>query len=464
MSDIEQQRVVEDFGRDDAPVRLLIASDIASEGINLHYLSHRMIHFDIPWSLMVFQQRNGRIDRYGQQRTPQIVYLITRSGVPKIRGDMRILELLIAKDKEAVKNIGDPAEFMGVYDIQTEEDITAEAMEAGETPEEFEKSITSKGEDPLAILFGKEEPPKGQEVEGAKRSMPSLFADDYVYVKTAFDYLRSRASLKTVFYDHDRRVDLTLNAALWSRFRFLPREIRPDDGLFVLSADKQAIEDEIRRSRKEEAVWPRIHYLWELNPVVDWINDKLHALFRRHEAPVISLPGGLKAEEWVFLLSGLIPNRKSHPLVHRWFGVCFEKGGFKAIEPFEELMARTGLGRRTYPNPMHPIDVDGMKTLLPEAVKKARTWMSKCRQAFESEINEKLNTHLNALERLRARQHRQLELQLEASRQHEKIIQSRKKKGRRNIDAIFDAYIEWIEETLTTEDNPHIQVVAVFKG
>lgn len=75
MSDVDQQRIVEEFGKDEAPVRLLIASDVASEGINLHFLCHRMIHFDIPWSLMVFQQRNGRIDRYGQERTPEIFYL-----------------------------------------------------------------------------------------------------------------------------------------------------------------------------------------------------------------------------------------------------------------------------------------------------------------------------------------------------------------------------------------------------
>lgn len=62
MTDMEQQRVVEEFGRTEAPVRILVASDVASEGLNLHYLSHRLIHFDIPWSLMVFQQRNGRID------------------------------------------------------------------------------------------------------------------------------------------------------------------------------------------------------------------------------------------------------------------------------------------------------------------------------------------------------------------------------------------------------------------
>lgn len=74
MSDEEQQQIVENFGRDKADVRILVASDVASEGLNLHYLCHRLIHFDLPWSLMVFQQRNGRIDRYGQKQQPDIRY------------------------------------------------------------------------------------------------------------------------------------------------------------------------------------------------------------------------------------------------------------------------------------------------------------------------------------------------------------------------------------------------------
>jgi hypothetical protein len=38
---------------------------LASEVLNLHYFCHRLVRFDLPWSLMVFQQRNGRVDRYG---------------------------------------------------------------------------------------------------------------------------------------------------------------------------------------------------------------------------------------------------------------------------------------------------------------------------------------------------------------------------------------------------------------
>src|SRR5690554_6860454 len=115
MSDIEQQAIVEAFGKPESKLRVLLCSDVASEGINLHYLSHRLVHFDLPWSLMVFQQRNGRVDRYGQEQTPIITYLINQSDNPKVRGDQRILEILKEKDEQAYKNIGDPATFLNKY-------------------------------------------------------------------------------------------------------------------------------------------------------------------------------------------------------------------------------------------------------------------------------------------------------------------------------------------------------------
>ena len=109
LSDEEQQRIVDEFGRMESPIRVLVASDVASEGINLHYLSHRLIHFDIPWSLMVFQQRNGRVDRYGQTKKPDIRYLMIESKNDRIKGDVRIMEILVTKEEQAYKNIGDPA-------------------------------------------------------------------------------------------------------------------------------------------------------------------------------------------------------------------------------------------------------------------------------------------------------------------------------------------------------------------
>ena len=464
MSDIDQQTIVEDFGKEEAPVRLLLASDVASEGINLHYLSHHMIHFDIPWSLMVFQQRNGRIDRYGQERTPQIVYLITQSENAKIRGDMRILELLIQKDKETEKNIGDPAEFYGVYDIDEEENITSKAIEKGQSPEEFEDSVANKAIDPLAILFGNDQPPSGEEADTKTLTMPSLFPDDYTYLNASIAYLRHMGGIQATSYPDDQRIDLTAPEELKHRFRFFTKDVWPENGSFILSADQETIQKEIKRSRKDEKAWPRIHYLWSLNPVVEWVNDKLLATFGRHEAPVIELQGVLNPDEVVFILSGLIPNRKSHPLVHRWFGVIFNNGRFKCIEEFEPLINRIGLGKKDFPNRGNHIDIEALQQMLPEAVNHSKQWMSKQRKIFEEQINEKLQKQLDALEKLRKKQHVQLEFSFEESRMSEKRIQAKKDIKRREIDTIFNEYLGWIEDTMTTEDKPYIQVIAALKG
>ena len=138
MSDIEINKVVEDFGQENSKVRLLIATDVASEGINLHYLSHRLIHFDIPWSLMTFQQRNGRVDRYGQEQNPEIYYMQTISQDEEFKGDNRILEILITKDEQAAENIGDPSAFRDLYDEEKGIDTVAEAMLHQKSAEEFD--------------------------------------------------------------------------------------------------------------------------------------------------------------------------------------------------------------------------------------------------------------------------------------------------------------------------------------
>jgi len=61
-----------------AIVRVLVATDAAGEGLNLQKHCHRIIHFELPWNPNRLEQRNGRIDRYGQQHTPVIGFLYAR--------------------------------------------------------------------------------------------------------------------------------------------------------------------------------------------------------------------------------------------------------------------------------------------------------------------------------------------------------------------------------------------------
>lgn len=64
----ERQDVVERFQYDPAvtPVRILLATDAASEGIDLQRFCHRIVHVEIPFSPTRLEQRNGRVDRHGQ--------------------------------------------------------------------------------------------------------------------------------------------------------------------------------------------------------------------------------------------------------------------------------------------------------------------------------------------------------------------------------------------------------------
>jgi superfamily II DNA or RNA helicase len=55
--------------------RLLVATDAASEGLNLQRHCRRVIHMELPWNPNRMEQRNGRVDRYGQTRNPIIRYL-----------------------------------------------------------------------------------------------------------------------------------------------------------------------------------------------------------------------------------------------------------------------------------------------------------------------------------------------------------------------------------------------------
>lgn len=134
---------------------------------------------------------------------------------------MRILEILIRKDEEAVKNIGDPAALMGVYAIDAEEKITADAIAQGKSEADFEAILDQTAQaafDPLKLLMGEATrplPAGGGRGNGSERSdektrnMPSLYADDFHYLKEAVAYLKQSETLSSEFEDADRQVELT---------------------------------------------------------------------------------------------------------------------------------------------------------------------------------------------------------------------------------------------------------------
>ncbi|HPQ95434.1 MAG: SWF/SNF helicase family protein [Thiothrix sp.] len=471
MSDQEQQEIVEQFGKPDSALRVLLCSDVAAEGINLHYQSHRLIHYDMPWSLMVFQQRNGRVDRYGQEQEPQIYYLLTSTQNTTIQGDLRILEVLQAKDEQAYQNIGDPSVFMHVHDVAEEERLTSEAMAEGQNATDFDTQYqpqthgNSEGDELLALFMTAMETtsptPSGTPQPTARdaiRAPLSLFKDEYRWSKAALKCLLEQGQdWQVSFEDASRHIILTAPPDLHYRLKQIPDEALPEDGRFVLTDDLAVIKDEIARSREDENAWPKQHYLWPHHPLSQWLNDRMLALFGRHTAPVLVLPQGLEDDETCFVISGLIPNRKSHALIHEWLGVRFRNGQFIGVEDFSTTLERTRLGNSLIPNRQQAVDVEALQQRLPLAIDKARAYIRQVHQRFVAGLQPRLDQQLAELEKLREHQLQQLELRFTES-----VQAVRKAQQTRDIEQVFSDYQVWVRDTLTTEDQPYLQVIAVL--
>ena len=125
--DVHMMKTVEAFGTGSAPMRMLIATDVAAEGLNLHHECHNIIHYDLPWSIITLVQRNGRIDRFGQTMPPVLRYLrvSTKQGLLNRRqGNLRS-----AGDKvEEINRARRQGEsVLKLYDPEAEERYIAEA-------------------------------------------------------------------------------------------------------------------------------------------------------------------------------------------------------------------------------------------------------------------------------------------------------------------------------------------------
>ncbi len=474
MSDAEQQQIVEDFGREESPVRVLVASDVASEGLNLHYQSHRLIHFDIPWSLMVFQQRNGRIDRYGQQKRPDIRYMLIKSKNKRIKGDMRIIEILITKEEQALKNIGDPSLLLGKFDIEAEEGAVAEAIEGGADAEAFGQMLDSGEEefDPFeALIKAAQNGPDKTAQATAIVTDETLFSDKD-YLLHALRYLNQSESQPVEELPDVSGLDIRLTENMRQRLRaLLPVEAMPKGETLRLSGNKDFCMKEMRdslRNTMDESAWPVTQYLWKLHPVFSWVNDKAGLFFRRGEAPVIGVPGKLQDGESIWIVSGSMPNRRSTPLIDEWFGLLYRDGNYIETLPMAEVVKRSGLSGMSLPNTkcITEAELSAAAALREDVVAKARSYMDEHYQQYQDKMKPKLDEELNKLGSLQKR-HKEYQLSLfeHDGMTTEAVMASRRfQETERRVDDLFGHFNSWVKDTMEIQNNPYIRIETVVMG
>jgi SNF2 family DNA or RNA helicase len=117
MDDEERDRIKAAFqtSPEQSEVRILLATDAASEGIDLQNYCHRLLHFEIPWNPNRLEQRNGRIDRHGQKYEPLIYHFVMKGynkqskeqvAVDDLEADLEFLARVVEKVETIREDLG----------------------------------------------------------------------------------------------------------------------------------------------------------------------------------------------------------------------------------------------------------------------------------------------------------------------------------------------------------------------
>ena len=101
MDEADREHVKSAFNDPASPVRILVATDAASEGLNLHRTARYLLHYDCPWNPSRLEQRTGRFDRYGQARDVTVHHFVSDSDP-----DLRFLDHVIRNADEIREDLG----------------------------------------------------------------------------------------------------------------------------------------------------------------------------------------------------------------------------------------------------------------------------------------------------------------------------------------------------------------------
>jgi superfamily II DNA or RNA helicase len=95
------------------PVRVLLATDAAGEGIDLQNYCHRLVNFDIPFNPSRLEQRIGRIDRYGQTETSEVFHFVPENKSSTYAADADFMARIAHKVAQVEQDLGSVNQVIG---------------------------------------------------------------------------------------------------------------------------------------------------------------------------------------------------------------------------------------------------------------------------------------------------------------------------------------------------------------
>ncbi|MFF9115990.1 SNF2-related protein [Streptomyces massasporeus] len=451
-NDQQQQEIVDRFGRLEEPVRLLFTGDLASEGVNLHHQCHDLVHYDLPWSLIRIEQRNGRIDRYGQAVSPEFRALILTADVPwrrdEERGetltlDDRLVGARLLRREEQAHEIetgeGSAEAVTGLYNDKKEEDrLTRDLIKGGTVERSIKQSQQESGDVLAGLLAGANarlaDPTAAPATLGKapvrQADVPHVFAHTKAYFQAAVDLIYPQADREALDWKPETaggRIEFTPPDDLQYRFRELPKSYLEQEkilttpkyeGTLRITFDKKYAADRLEAARNAKqgktdqptSQWPNVSYVSDIHPVLDWVTDKVLAKLRYDEAFVLAyrpdtdkakridaaLPAALTGP--VYLLQGVYSNAAGKPTVVEWMAVTGLAEGTPRVWRMDSaFLAACGVGP-DMPGRGRPVDPDLLKALLPAAVDAAESHLRERRADYDKHVDSYLAPYEDRVE------------------------------------------------------------------
>lgn len=383
LADVKQMDVIEEFGLSGSKVRLLFTGDMASEGVNLHRQCHHLIHFDLPWSLITIEQRNGRIDRYGQVHSPEIRALLQTPDHPRMTGDVRILTRLLEREHEAHKAFGESGSLMGLQTAVAEEEAVTASLRDRVDPDTVIPASPRKAFDLMALLGG-----ATRTVEVPVYRPPTLFDSDRLFVEEA---------LAAAFEDPAAELDSRREPSdpeflsvrppsdLLRRLSALPQSYLTEQKVaerLRLTADRFVAEQQLARAREStKSSWPEVGHLSPLHPFIDWLVDKVLVRVGRNEAPVVKAHVATP----IFCVQGQYSNGRGQPQLVEWMAIFAGPSGPFMVDDLFATLDLAHVGPRM-PNDGIAVDTSGLAGRLPEVVAAARRELDRRRDVHDGQI------------------------------------------------------------------------------
>lgn len=414
-SNEEQRGIVERFGLRDDPVRILFTGDIASEGVNLHQQCHLLVHYDLPWSLIRIEQRNGRIDRYGQERPPQFRALVLTSdlpwrtdestGQPRTLDDRLVGEKLLKREEEAHKIEGSAEAVTGLYRAKEEEDRLTQDLIAGSTVEESIKKSQQGGTAFLSGLLGQVGAvPEHPEVTRAP--VLRLFRSTTDYFDEALRQIcrPNPEDMLSLRRDDDGTIAFEPPGDLLYRLKALPKSYldeqrilprKSEQGRMRITFSKDLADKRLTAARETStSQWPNVSYVTDIHPVLDWLTDKVLVEIGRHQAPVLAA----SVDSPSFLVQGIYSNALGKPTIVEWMAISGLPDHPHVESLTTGLLERFGVGP-TMPGRAMPQDLPGLSALVPDAIETAQGYLTAVEGEYRTSISKTLAPYRTRIDR-----------------------------------------------------------------